>query len=396
MTIRAVSSTTIPRLSLPLSLLWAGALLTACIQGTGISDPPRMLPDAGVPDARPDEPLDGGSPVPCLSSLSVSCSPFPLPEGGEFRLERYQYDPQGTDDLAAQAFFFSGQTPPFRSFAGIDVPLRRELVEQGYACGDYRSGDSFDNGSSPQAQAVVDTREYLDVGATARLANLANPSDAIYLEKRLASEDPAAATDLSSNLVHDILYRGDPATVVTPRARYAPAIEGSVEYPALDLKYGQSSAGDELADPYGNGTPQIYMPGRFTMTAPAEADFYGPKSLIFTRGLDTVFYYTLSDPEPVGQPGGYPTIIPFIGFVDDEGKINAYCFKVTPGTLDDGEFIVPHEVLDLIPPAPTTGYVLFGRFTHAAWESQRVPVSRMDLLGADIRISQQWEVRDAP
>ncbi len=151
-----------------------------------------------------------------------------------------------------------------------------------------------------------------------------------------------------------------------------------------------------MTDPYGNGTAQIYVPGRFTMLVPAEAELYGPKSLIFTRGQDTVFYYALEQPEPVGQPGGYPTIIPFIGFVDDNGTVNAYCFEVTPGELDDGEFIVPYEVLDIIPPAPTSGDVLFGRFTHVAWEAQRAPVSRLDLLGADIRISPQWEVLDAP
>jgi hypothetical protein len=374
------------------AFLLAGSM-AAC--GDDGGNPPVTPPDAGngtVPDAG-----GGGTPdaTPCSGHGCPGVdSPFQLAEGGEFRLERFKYDPQNNDDLAAQAFFFSGQEPEFRSLGGTAIPIRAELEALGYECQDFSAGNNFDNGKSPQAQAVVDSREYYDVGASATLTNVNDANDVITLDKFLGETSAADATDLSAGLVHDILYKGSPDTAVSLFTRYTPEIAGSADFPSLDLKFGESAVGDEMADASGNGTPQIYMPGGFTMTSPREQDFYGPQSLVFTKGQDTVLEYTLNDPEPVGQADGYPTIVPFIGFVDDNGMVNAYCLKVTPGVIDDGTFTVPFEVLDFIPAAPTTGYVLFGRFTHVAWEVQKEPVTRLDFLGVECLISAQWVVNE--
>lgn len=351
-------------------------------------------------DGGGSTPIDaGGTPDACVGSGHTSgCidSPFQLPEGGEFRLERFQFSPDSTNDaLAGHAFFFRGQTPDFRELAGPAIDLRPDIAEI-YSCHDMRRGDFFDNGKSPEAQVVADSREYFDVGG-ARLVNTADENDVIELTPNSQdSMNPRATTDESAQLVHDILYKSDPEnTDVQLFARYEPRIDGSSEYPSLDLKFGQSAAGDELSDSNGNGTPQIYMPAGFTMTEPAEENFYEAKSLIFTRGVDKILRYTLDNPEPVGEPGGYPTIIPFIGFVDDEGKVNAYCFKNFEGELDDGEFIVPHEVLEIIPAQPSdSAYIIFGRFTHVAWEVQREPLTRLDFVGVECLISFQWEVVD--
>jgi hypothetical protein len=368
----------------------AGAcLLAGSVVACGGDDDGSTPIDAGG-GGEPDACVGSGHGSGCISS------PFQLPEGGEFRLERFKYDPDNNDDLAAHAFFFSGQTPDFRALAGPAIPIpRADITNQKYACYDMNRGDFFDNGKSPEAQIVVDSREYYDVGG-ARLVNADNPADVIELVSSNVSTEADDTTDLSASLVHEILFKGSPDTAVGLFSRYEPQIDGSAEYSSLDLKYGQSAAGDEMADSNGNGTPLVYVPSGFTMVDPAEADFYGPKDLIFERGVDKVLRYTINNPEPVGEEGGYPTIIPFIGFVDDNGKVNAYCFKELAGELDDGEFIVPYEVYDFIPAQPTTGYIIFGRFTHVAWEVQREPLTRIDLVGVECLISAQWEVVDAP
>jgi hypothetical protein len=385
----------------------AGAILLAGSMVACGDDNPDDAVDAGTVDGPSQPPPDGGGNDACVGGHGGTCgvtSPFQLPEGGEFRLERFKLDENNTDNLAAHAFLFSGQEPPFRALGGPEIPIRQALADQGYSCADFSPGALFDNGYSEAAQAVADSREYFDVGG-ARLINAEQANDTIELQTSIGTTDPRGATDESGGLVHKILYKGDVGTDVSLFARYVPEIDGSAAYPSLDLKYGESVVGDEMADADGNGTPQIYMPGGFTMTSPAEADFYAPGSLKFTKGQDLTLTYTLNDPEPVGEDpatGGYPSITPFIGFVDDGGQVVAYCFKVNPGeldvlpgTTDEGEFIVPYEVLEFVPAAPTTGYVLFGRFTHVAWEVQREPITRLDLLGVECLFSQQWQVADA-
>jgi hypothetical protein len=384
--------------------LLASVLVVACAQLIGIEDPVLAPPDAmlggGGCDARGLLPCS--PPPPPDACAGPDCeydTPYLLPEHGELRLEQFQYAPEGAAPaplLAAQAFFFTDQEPAFRSFTGTALPLRQELTDRGYVCMDLRAGNNFDNGKSPQAQAVADTREYIDVGAQATLTNAADASDVITLDQFLAVNDPLAATDLSSGLVHDVLYKGAPDTAVTLGARYLPAIAGSPVYPTLELGFGESATGEEMTDAQGVGTPQIYVPANFRMLSPTEADFFAAAGLTFTRGQDTIFTYTIDAPEIIGGPDGFPTILPFVRFVDNTGMVNAFCLEVTPGELDDGELIVPYEVLEIVPPVSEGGYVLFGRFTHVAWEARNLAqVSRLDLLGVINRVSPAWTIVDA-
>lgn len=368
------------------AFLLAGPMVGCGDDGGTSGDPP----DAGI-DAMA---TDGGGIDACVGGHGGGCidSPFSLAEGGEFRLERFKYNPQNDDDLAAHAFFFRGQTPEFRELAGPEITLRAELVADGYTCHDMRRGDYFDNGFSAEAQLVADSRDYFDVGG-ARLTNADDATDVIELASSIGNADADATTDASASLQHDILFKGDLDTVVTLGARYLPEIDGSAEYGSLDLKYGQSASGDEMADSNGNGVPQVYMPAGFTMTLPTEADFY--PALPFTKGEDTFLEYTIDNPEPVGGADGYPTIVPFIGFVD-AGEVQAYCFKTTKGVLDDGKFTVPHEVLEILPAAPAEpGYIIFGRFTHVAWEVGGGDLTRMDFVGVECLISDDWSVAEA-
>lgn len=381
---------TLTRLALSTLLaLPASMFVTACFEDGTPGNPRDGGIDAMVIDAR--GPRDCGCTNPPEDAPDPGVDPFPSPEGGELRLERFQLGPDDTDaELAAQALFFKGQEPPLRSLSGVPISLRADLTDAGYTCLDYRSGTNFDNGKSDQAQDIADTREYYDVGATATLTNADDAGDVITLDRFLSAEDPAAATDRSSGLVHDVLYRAPVATAVARNARYLPAIAGSASYPALDLVFGESAVGEELTGPDGRGTPQIYMPSAFTLTSPAEADFYGDGALVFTRGQDLSITY---QPDPV-LPTDWPTIMPFISFVDGAGMVAAVCFEISPGQLENGQFTVPYEVLDVVSAGPG-GQAIFGRMVHVAWTSAP-DVTRLDLIGIESKVSPGFVIQDAP
>jgi hypothetical protein len=381
------------------AFLLAGAVV-ACGDDDGGGNTP---PDAGTPDAEPGPIIDGGTPDACVGGHGEGCvdSPFVLAEHAEFRLELFQTGPTGTGNdsrLAAQSFFFTDQEPAARIIGGDPITIRPELADQGYVCVSMAAGNRFDNGGTPEAQAIVDTRTYIDVGDNVTMTNVADDT-AITLDKYLSSDDPAAATDPSANLIHDILYLADPDVDPALATQYKPAVAGSAAYPAIDLGYGQAAfTTKELADANGVGEPLIYMPSDFQLTLPTEADFYAQAGLTFTKGEDFTITYTIDDPEDVGNT--HPTIIPFVGFVKNR-EIQAYCLKFTADVLDDGEFIVPYEVFEIVdqdPPANEDGsYFEFGRFTHAAWEALNVAEpSRADLMGINCALSADWEILDAP
>lgn len=368
------------------ALLAAPVIFAGCL---GKPDAERPPIDSGCIDCDRFQVIDAG---PMCGALP--CSPEPpsyLAEGGEMRLERFQ---DSADDsaqtLAAQAFFFTGQEPGARSF-GEPLRLRRELADNGYACLDRRDGDSFDSGKTAEAQAIADSRAYYDVGQAATLTSTAAPAEVIRLERFLAAEDPAGAIDPSSGLLHDVLYKGDAAQRIRRNTTYRPGIAGSVDYPALDLTWGKTSVGEELAQPQtGLGAPQIYMPSAFALTAPTEEEFFTPGFLAFTRGQDMVLTYAAE-----ARPAGWPAILPYAYFVDGEGRAQAFCVKVPTSRGadgDDGAFVVPYEVLDIAPPS---GRLVFGRMVHASWE-YAVDVSRVDLIGMESKRSPPYAILDAP
>lgn len=363
----------------------SGAFLLVGTVGCGDNRGEPTPVDANVTPPPPDACAGGGH------ACGEVDSPFLLPEGGEIRLERYQLSSEDQDDLiSAQAMFWKNQDPPYRGLAGKPITLRQELVDLGYDCADYRDGNFFDNGNSPAAQLVADSRDYYDVGDAVTLTNIENPTDVAVLPKYKSAEDPAAATDFSSSLVHDILYRDDGSYAVERSATYRASIAGPAEYPTLDLKYGEALTGEEFADADGNGTPLVYMPARYTLTQPAEADYYTDGAVNFVRGQDFTLEYEVSELEPEDWPG----IIAFVGFLRD-GKVEAYCNRRFTEVPEDGKFVIPFEIQEVVTPEPESGSFFMGRYTHVAWEVQQ-DKTRLDLLGSECKVSGKWVFSDPP
>jgi hypothetical protein len=383
---------------------FAGAfLLAGAMVGCGDDEPSNDPIDAGDIDANQPPVVDAGAADACVGGHGEGCvgTPFALPEHGEFRIELFQTGPSGTGAdtrLAAQAFFFTDQTPPVRPIGGMPITIRQSLADQGYSCGDLRAGTFFENGRTPEAQAATDSRTYIDVGANATLTSADDPTEVVTLDKFLASADPTNARDISSDLLHDILYRADEDTEIELGTQYKPEVAGSAAYLGLDLGYGEAAfTMPELADANGEGEPLLYMPADFQLTQPTEAEFYAAAGLTFTKGQDFEFKYTIDVPEDVA--GDFPTVIPFVGWVKNR-EVQAYCLKVTPNVLDDGTFLVPYEVLEILdqdPPATEEeSYVEFGRLTHAVWEAQNLAQpARIDLLGVNCLLSPDWKINEA-
>lgn len=381
------------------AFLLAGAMV-ACGDDGGGNNPI----DAGEDDIDANV-VDGGAADACVGGHGEGCveSPFALPEHGEFRLELFQTGPSGEGDesrLAAQAFFFTGQDPLSRPIGGMPIVIRKELADQGYACVDMSAGTWFDNGGTPEAQNAANSREYIDVGETATLTNVEDEDEVITLNKFESADDPALATDISANLVHDILYQAPEDTEASLGTQWKPGVMGSLAYAGLDLGFGEAALfGDLEFDANGEGDPVIYMPSNFQITSPAEEDYYDEAGLTFTKGQDFTITYEIDEPEDV-RAGGHPTIIPFIGFIKNR-EVQAYCLRVHPAMLDSETFIIPYEVFEIVdqdPPANEEGsYFEFGRFTHSAWEVQNLTdPHRLDLLGVNCQLSPDWQILDAP
>jgi len=369
---------------------YAGAFLfAAALVGCGDDGGPTPQIDAGAIDA-PETPIDAPTADACVGhGCPDIMSPFQLAEGGEIRLERLQTGLQQNDFyLASQAFFFTNQDPPIRPLSVMELTLaiRDEIRTQGYRATDRRPGYLFENGASPEGQMIADTRDYYDVGAEVRLSNADDAADVITMTRRMNE------VDLSAQIMHDIIYRGPDAQDVSRNRTYKPDIDGSQEYPLLSLKYGKSAVQEPLADPEtGVGDVLVYMPSQFTLTSPTEDVYFDEAGLVFTKGQDLTITYTPDE----ATPEGWPTILVFGAFVNASGQVVASVLKApTPaGAPDNGTFIVPHEILEILADE-TPGRFIFGRLAHTAWEYTG-DGTRVDSIGIDCKAAPKWVIQEA-
>jgi hypothetical protein len=257
------------------------------------------------------------------------------PEGGEIRVEVVNY-PDGTATVAMQALFFEGQTPAIRPLDGI------ELGRAG--CADWTSGDIFDNGPTPEAQTIADSRTYVDKGASITLRQ--GTTDHV-LDRR---DDTA---DYSSFLLHDQIYLKD---VV----RADMEVDATYEVLDLPLTDGLNSFLEEV-----DGPPSIIVPRDFTITPSLTNDIEIPTGSDFTFTTDVV----AADGDGL-----------FVAFTNnDPGSVDYQCIELPIST---GDVIIPSAVIDAM---GDTGGILIGTFQHNPWilEDADGDNRRIDVLGVN-------------
>ena len=318
--------------------------------------------DSAAPDAAVDPIPDAGPPPdtilesPCQGHGCTSIMPFTLKDGGEIRLERIQ---RGSEDtyVYAQALFFREQDPFQRPILGAEI-----ASENAVYCYDMPGEAFWGHGPSAEGQAIVDTRAYLDVGDKITLASDASQ---VVLQRQ-----PEGALDPRQGLQHEVVYVGEPLVALEPGASYAPIIEGSADYPTLDLSDAVGVTFDSTPE------PRVFMPPELTLTQPAEADFFA-SGVALPQGDDAAFAWT-SQSLPVSNA---PRQLPFVTFMTEEEVGQVFCVGLESGEHDS--ITVPAEVLDMVSPA---GQIAVGTFTHVGAVQTRYE-TRLDLVGMNSKVA---------
>jgi hypothetical protein len=317
-------------------------------------DPPDKTP---VPDDDPvfDDPDCWG--FKCSPPWPDEPSPFESPEGGEIRIERLQI---GAEEVhtSAQAFFFLGQVPSSRDLAGPPLNFNDPHSPSDPLCFDFRKGIYFANGAAPASQEIADTRTYLDMGSTVTLTSEQTGIE-IVLDPM-----PPGTRDPSQKIAHMFLYLSEPEALVEPNAFYLPAIVGHPSYPTLDLHHGTFAFYDDMSQT----SPSIHVPPDFTLTEPAEADFFG-STMTFVMGQRLAFTWENHEATPYDAPG----TISFVRFSNEDDALEVMCLA----PMATGELVVPLEVFQQIPP---TGKIMVGKLVHTLWV-RLLDDARMDLIG---------------
>jgi hypothetical protein len=290
--------------------------------------------------------------------------PFKLPEGGEIRLELIQYlEEDGTvgEILAGQGFWFKDQTPELR-------PLNGEKTGPyaGTICSDFTSRDRFDNGYTEENQAIADTRTYLDVGEAVTVTSQATGNQ-LTLTRTLNGTDP------SSSLQHDIIYLFDDASALERNVYYdIDELPGTEEYPGWDFQAGETVSGTEWT----KKGHEVFIPPDFAMSSPSEEDFFAGITLSDSED------FVLSWGNDQSVPSDTPENIGFVAFYKEDGSIASYCLQDDGAT--SGTMTVPKAVIAAQDPA---GGILFGKFTHIAWNQGINAKARFDLLGVNCKFT---------
>jgi hypothetical protein len=298
-----------------------------------------------------DDPVD----PPCVGH-GCEVGAFGLPEAGEIRMELNNYA-DGTNNINMQALFFKSQTPAMRSLAGTVVAG---------SCEDWSSGDIFDNGDTSQGQAIADSREYVDVGASIKITRAGRE----YTLARNMDMD-----DRTNFLRHDVVYlEQDHIDVVTTaelRAQLDVNADYQVTVPGLELRDGVSALGTEL------DAVNLYLAPDWQTLTPAVATSTTMVNITISAGQDSEWTWETA-------PSGTEKTPVFIAFIntdpnfDEPGKATHQCLDLD----DSGRLVIPASFVDRLPPQ---GYILHGKFAHHAYvanfgDSAQENLRRLDLL----------------
>ena len=272
-----------------------------------------------------------------------TCGPWAddVPEGGDVRIEIQRNGTDNTTTHAMHGYFFKDQIPARRELEGVEVV-------PGSGCTDVTSGAHFDNGAAGEAQAIADSRTYLEAGGEIQLKSTA---------QSFTLPEQMAMSDLSSGLTHDVVYL-NPSTDGTADLRNHGY---SVEWTGGGL------GSMELTEPTAvQGIPvksQLYVPANMENISP---DFSAPLGVPATG--DWAFSYTIAPPEADAPP-----LLAFAVFYNlDTFGVEYQCVADADGTMT-----IPRAMIDKLKP---TGLVYFGAFTHVGHKQQG---RRLDLVGVN-------------
>jgi hypothetical protein len=288
---------------------------------------------------------------------------FDLAEGGEIRIE-YNTFADASMNVNLQGLFFRNQTPDKRPLAGAAL---------GGGCEDWSAGNIFDNGTTMEAQLIADSREYIDIGASFKIAGNG---------KEWTLGKVTNDFDRTNFLTHDILYLdttsglydgGDAATI---RAEMVPDTKYTISGDGLPtLRDGVNPLGVQLPDVH------LYLPQDFTTLTPAATSTGAGASpkMFFTAGMDSSWTWNA----PSNPPEDTLVFIAFVNLDPMAGEVGA----VTHQCLgeDTGSLNIPGSMISAL---PSYGLILQGRFAHHAYvfnagNSAEEKLERLDLLAVN-------------
>jgi hypothetical protein len=294
-----------------------------------------------------------GAPGPVTSR--PQCPALAMAEGGEIRLEQVEVpgDEATADLVDGQAFVFHRQAPERRLLDGVPI--------EGTDCFDLGGGDTFDSGPTAANQSIADSRAYFYVGAEVPLWDTGGGK--LSLERRFDEADPAVG------LRHEVLYLGTTEREDTAGRRYdVGEIAGTVEYAGWDLRRPDGRGDVGVAPEYARA---VFLPPRFTMTSPAEADFVAGPELAADRPLELAWQTT-------GPPAdGAPPLLGYVSFAGADGAVDVRCAQVDAAAL-----VVPAAIVEQLEPA---GTMTVGLLHHVAWNQGVSAAVRLDLIGVSAR-----------
>lgn len=288
---------------------------------------------------------------------------YTLPESGIMRTELFHVgnNPDGSraEALGSWFFVFDGQSPVARGILG---PTVDDIGATDVACFDNTAHDLLVNGYSDENQAIVDTRNYFDVGPSVAITPQGG-GEPIEMARNENAPDP------TNQLVHDVIYLSDLSAAGALQRNVAydlPVLppNETTGFAGLDLYAGLDIPGGV---DFTQRTPSLYMPANFTMVNPTETDYYAADGLVVDSANDLVMEWTNGETPPADAP----VVAQFTAFasVDGNGRPTIEYICVSPAAA--GTHTIPSALFSK-PGFPTAGLMLHGQLQHVVWAARNV------------------------
>jgi hypothetical protein len=287
---------------------------------------------------------------------------YTLPETGIMRTELFHVgnDADGTrQELLGSWFFaFDGQQPAARGILG---PAITDIgTPDDFNCFDNTAHNVLVNGYSAENQAIVDTRNYYDVGPSVTITPQGGGAG-IEMARTMDGADP------TNQLIHDWIYLSDSdaaaAAALQRNVAYdlpVLAPDDATGFPGLDLYAGFDVPG---AQDFTDRTPSLYMPANFTMNNPTETAFYD--GLVVDRDADLIMEWANGE----APPADAPVVAQFTAFASVDGDGRPTIEYICVGAAAGETHTIP-SALFAKTGFPEAGLMLHGQLQHVAWAAR--------------------------